>query len=813
MLTSLSLPIPWGARRGAGSSTGRPHRGLLLVLLLAATSARAPGQDAPTPVAPGPTEPAPTEPAPTEPAAGGPAPTGLPPGISREQMWFAPTAEDWARPCLITFQRTWDDAQAVSRATGKPILVCVNMDGEIASEHYAGVRYRRPETAALYEPYVTVIASVYRHNPADHDSAGRRILCPRFGSVTCGEHIAIEPILYEKFLDGRRIAPRHIGVDEGEREMYDVFYAWDTDSVFAAIREGVADRPAPVPLVRGDRPLAERVADADVLERQAVEREYEQGGRPMREALLQAALAAGEDAPVELLRLALAGHDGGLVRLARSALAGARGPGAVDLLVEQLDQPLEPAEREALLAALDALGAESPRARTVAVVHRGLAGASRSVQAEAWLQGLEAEAPAAADVHADPARQVALMEQQDATLASNDAEAHLELAEAFLAAAWAQPAAEAEYGRLLYMDARRTVERAVALGAYGWRVDSDLAVAAYYLGDLPEAHARAVAAVTAGASARQSSSWNAAATLAIFAQARQEAIRKALREQAPWPPEWISDVHAACLVLARHPFGTEEQIAAHHEFLRSLSASAQAAEMLDAGLERFPASALLHEQLRRRVLAERGITALEDEYAARAAAPGADASLPYFAGQASFEAAEFRRRAGQRDEAHAAYDRAVAWWEQDIARRPEQRAAADEGIALAWAAQARLAFEAGDAAGAVEKLLASLERRPQAAATLDGLNLSPADTARTLLAHLRESGATELAGRLEQVLAALDPELLRLPAYEREVPPPAERTGRRGRRGPDGPPVGGTSSSPTGTSGEGSPRDLREPWR
>src|SRR5690606_32629785 len=101
-------------------------------------------------------------------------------GVTREQMWYAPTAEDWKRPVLIEFQRSWEDALAVAAETGKPILICVNMDGEIASEHYAGVRYRSPEIAKLYEPYVCVIASTYRHNPRDHDEHGRRIPCPRF---------------------------------------------------------------------------------------------------------------------------------------------------------------------------------------------------------------------------------------------------------------------------------------------------------------------------------------------------------------------------------------------------------------------------------------------------------------------------------------------------------------------------------------------------------------------------------------------------------------------------------------------------------
>ena len=55
-------------------------------------------------------------------------------GISREEMWFAPTEEDWAKPCLITWERTWEDALSVAEETGKPVLICVNMDGEIASD-------------------------------------------------------------------------------------------------------------------------------------------------------------------------------------------------------------------------------------------------------------------------------------------------------------------------------------------------------------------------------------------------------------------------------------------------------------------------------------------------------------------------------------------------------------------------------------------------------------------------------------------------------------------------------------------------------
>ncbi|MCA9319740.1 MAG: hypothetical protein KDB53_03345, partial [Planctomycetes bacterium] len=200
-------------------------------------------------------------------------------GLTREQMWYAPTAADWAKPCQIIWQRTWDDALAVAKETGRPILICINMDGEIASEHYAGIRYRQPEIAKLYEPYVTVIASVYRHTPRDHDEQGRRIPCPRFGTVTCGEHITIEPILYEKFMEGVRVAPRHICVELDGQESYDVYYALDTDSVFKTVADGMANRDLPPPVVRGDRSIVERVASRDVHDRKAVEAAFDEGDR------------------------------------------------------------------------------------------------------------------------------------------------------------------------------------------------------------------------------------------------------------------------------------------------------------------------------------------------------------------------------------------------------------------------------------------------------------------------------------------------------------------------------------------------------
>src|SRR5262245_33381947 len=161
------------------------------------------------------------------------------------------------------------------------------MDGEIASEHYAGVRYRQPEIAKLYEPYVCVIASVYRHTARDYDEHGQRVLCPRFGSVTCGEHIAIEPLLHDKYFDNRRVAPRHIGVELDGKEMYDIYYAWDTDTIFNNLKDGIANRQNPPPVVKGDRSLVEKVASKDNADRTEVEQAYAKGDSAQKKSLME----------------------------------------------------------------------------------------------------------------------------------------------------------------------------------------------------------------------------------------------------------------------------------------------------------------------------------------------------------------------------------------------------------------------------------------------------------------------------------------------------------------------------------------------
>ena len=716
------------------------------------------------------------------------SPPALPQDVTREQMWPAPTAEDWKKPCLVTWQRTFEDALAVSKETKKAVLVCVNMDGEIASEHYAGIRYRRPETAALYAPYVCVIASVYRHTPRDHDEEGRRIPCPRFGTVTCGEHIAIEPGLYDQFFDGRRIAPRHIMVELDQAEVYDVYYAWDTDTIFKALKTGIANRPPPPPDTRGDRTTIERVGSRDVADRVAVETAYQQGSREARRAILEATLVHKDVEEIDLLRMAIFGFDVELAKLARASLARCESEAAVDLIAEALKLPIEAEEREMLLAAVVRLGEKFPRARTLAAVHQGLAARSSAVDVAGWAKAADARGESTRGAYEAQSRLESRAEAAEAH--PQDAAAKLELAESFLDRS-ASPTVERKFARVLVEDARAAALEAEKLGAKGWRLDAVLAVASAQLGEIDEACRRAEAAMSGGmpppvAEADGMQAGNAVTVLALFARARQRAIARAYREKAPWPPEWLTDVNAAYSVLVRHPLGTDEHVAAHFDFLRWIGATPRGAEVLEEGLARFPDSWALHDRLRSKILAEKGVGALEPAYAERLAKADASPNLEWFAGFASLVVAEQHRKTSDPEGAIAAYDRAIEHYRKGVERNPSSQASADHYVALAFAGKARVAFEQGDLERATTEILASFGHKPEAAATLDGLNISPVDTAKMLRARAQEAGNESVVKRVQEGLDKLDPSLLELPAYEREVPPAREGGGGRRREGRGG---------------------------
>lgn len=697
--------------------------------------------------------------------------------LPREQMWRPPTAQEWAQPTLIPWQRSWKDALAVMQETGKPILVCVNMDGEIASEHYAGIRYRQPEVAQLFADYITVLASVYRHTPRDWDQQGRRVLCPRFGTVTCGEHIAMEVELYEKFFDGTRVSPRHIMIEDDGSESYDMFYANDTVTVFQQIQNGILQREKkPKDPQRGDRNILDRVASRDTSDRIAVEQAFVSGSTEVRQNLLKAAIQHGDAEQLGLLRLAVFDLDLDINKLAREALAKTNSNRAVSLIAEALRVPMADNERQGLIAALSRLGTSNSAARTLANVHTGLTTSDSSMDAQGWSQALVgAEYPAPSDWKS---LETSLEQKESQTeTAPADPESQLELAEAALAFAVdpntarilaADPATAVRYSRLHFEDAHQAALQAQELGAAGWRMDATLCLTSYYLGKLEDSARlaeKAAPTIPVG-----DVSWNAMAVLDIYARNKRQAIEDAIAAKKQWPPKWLGELHNAYSILLEHPLGTADQALAHYDFLTKLGAAGKATASLQKAIRRFPEHYLLHDRLRARVFHDRGIAGLERVYGRLLAETKAAPVLHWYAGLASIVSAESYRRASQPEMAWPAYDLAMEHYQRSIDALPDTADTSKHYMALAIAGQARLAYERGDWEMALEKTLQSFAQNPNSAASLDGMNHSPVTTAELLKAKLDELGRTQASQRLTDAMNQLDPAMLMPPEFDRVGP-------------------------------------------
>ena len=714
-------------------------------------------------------------------------------------MWPAPTVEDWKKPVQITWQRTWEDALAVSKETGKPIMVAVNMDGEIASEHYAGIRYRDPEVGKLFEPYVNVIASVYRHNPRDYDENGNRIPCPRFGCVTCGEHIAMEPIVYERYLDETRVAPRHIGVELDGTEYYDVFYALDVVSVIDAWREGIEDREDTELPPNNDKTPEQLLASRSQADRLRVEQQFRSAKRMERLRTLDLTEKLGLGAPLEVLRLALFGLDVEVASRARKVLAQQRSEPAIDLIAEALAVPMPTEERELLIGALEAMGKDFPRARSLSVTLRGLDASAGGAEFEALARSLAARGRE--DVAVE---RYELEARMDAAAALSDLSpmergmAELERAEATLRLAVdpgsgvgvaAGRGATQRLQRLRLQDALDAALAARAQGVNSWRVDAVIGLAANELGDRERSEPAVLAALAAmlaspeAASSETAAGWIGMGTLSLAADLRMAGVGAAARGDRPWPKEWMVEVNAAFDLLAQHPLGTEQQVAKHHDFLVRMGARGRAFDVLTRGVSAHEGSWDLHARLRDRLLMRSGVRGLEETYTAMSARPGASASVAWYAGYASMVAGEFRRRRSQSASALESYDRAIAHFGEAVRRDPSVEATAGHYCAMSLAGKAAVQLEEDELKAAADLLIASFERWPRAANALDGMNQSAVTLSNFVAARLTWAGMDDDVARLKAAREALPTELLAPPDFERPPDTPAARNrDRRGRQ-------------------------------
>ncbi len=694
-------------------------------------------------------------------AARGPMGPSLPSAAWRNRWSIGADARE--RPPLMPWQRTLDDALAIAAATGKPLLVCVNMDGENASEALAWGRYRDPDFVALAAGFVPVVASPDRRNARERDDRGRRLADRRFGRLLNSEHIDIEPVLYERYFNSNRVAPRHVGVSPDGKILFDVFLVQDLALVDDKLREyGVAAAAPPDPATLSE---AELLASPDAANRDELERRFVTADERTRARLAGLALSPVRATQhAELLHLAL-----------RDPSAAVRRQGVWTMVQHAPLAPLallppafaevggDPELRSLLVVAARRASEEASddaRRKEAAFIHRvfsTLYEPSETVDVERWRLALSIAPLVLANALTEARMDVVTDALDGLERATDAAPEDVDL--------WVQLAAtrmlladiSLALGRnpaYFFEDAIRACEAALALAPEDGEALAYHAWASHMLSD-PETAAE-MAARAVPRLVRNAGSPLAARVLEVLANARTSTLYAAIGAGEEWPPATVPDACAAYELLLAHPAGTEAHAKAYLDMLGALRAFGVQSGVLRRALARWPTSGEMHAYLRFQILRDAGSDALEAAYEETPLALVSEAQRPaidWFRGLATLVGAEQRVNNREAESALAAYGRSIEWFARSIEAAPDFTGSAAHYQCLALAGTARLQSAAGLLHEAADSIVAAVTTAPQSSELADGLGESPADSAREILATLERSDEPDLAVDLATRLA------------------------------------------------------------
>jgi hypothetical protein len=652
--------------------------------------------------------------------------------------------QDPVRPTGIEWQRSLEDALAVQKATGLPLLIAVNMDGEVFNERFAGETYKDPQFVALTRGYVCVVASRDRHTEADYDSLGRRIECPRFGGCTCSEHIQIEPALFERFFNGTRNAPRHIGVDRHGKVLFDRFLDASMQTAIDAIAKhrGTPKADAAVPTA-----LDALFSRRDAGSRSALERRFLAADAATRRSLLAQAQKASNE-PFDLLRLAVRDPDETTFTVAAATLAKLATKEAQIDVEDALARVDDAQARAELVARLAALGRDDPDAARLAA-HLTPATEPAPLPAP-WSGAWRAPAFTAGDRASIEAE----LDRWEAFLRTtpNDDTARLGLAIAQAAFADVLIEEGARGIDFWLEDSRRNAHR-VKEPTLQNEVHALLAHVAYMTDDAETAGRSTALAQVPTAGARAPDPWLASRLLELVLLSTvngvysdpENARRRILRAE-------IERVTAALDRLERAGTPKEAPMLAAIGLLEFAGLRRESRVRYGRLAAALPASAAVHERWRNRLFTDLGAESMRIHYARFVEAAADRPTAEWFAGYAALIAGEQHTRDRRTDVARSAYDEAVDRFARCSSDSEEFADSARHFAVLALAGRAHLRFAAGDAEGAVADLLRAAELRPVSLDESDGLLRKPRAIAGRIARELAAQGKAELAARLQPML-------------------------------------------------------------
>jgi hypothetical protein len=653
----------------------------------------------------------------------------------------------------VEWQRSLDDALAVQKRTGRPLLVVANQDGETFCEQFAGRVYHDAEFVASTRGWVCVLASTDRHVDRDYDGQGRRIECPRFPGLTCAEHIQIEPQLYERYFDGQRTAPRHIGVDKNGKRLFDRILDRSMQTAIDLIAEHRMPTTDAEQMPDQTRELLTR---RDAGARQELERRYVAADREGRLRILQAAGDA-TCAPFDLLRMALRDDDHAIFAAAANALAATATKDAwidlADALAradDRLAQTLEQALRR--VTKDDAFADRYVKHRDAAM--RGIQAISSPP-----LQGLVGSRTApttAQSANEDPDAAVAKAEREDKAAGREDPETALRLASAFLALGDRNALQGSSLTALVYEDAANTAQRGLRHdtdGRFASALQAVLAKACWQLGRKDDACQHGKAALDAALAAPQHVD---ASTADFAAQLRTTATAfadRCYRRVADDPRAVVSaDVEEAAkagFALSQHPSATSADDVAVANLLSFAGMRQAARRVLEAGVQRAPWDRELHKALRERIFIDRGAEALRAWYRDHLASASDQATAAWYAGFAAIVAAESHVTDKRAQLAEAAYTECLQDYQRSIELVADYADSARHVMVFALAGRGLLRHERGDHEGSVLDLAAAAALRPASMTESDGLGRRPAAILQRVAGELRAAGMSDLAAKLQ----------------------------------------------------------------